>query len=278
MDRKTENGFTLVELLVVIAIIALLMSILMPALAKVKNQAKTAACAAHLHQMGTAALMYTHDNDSYFHKGYVQGGSTRFDHWMVAWEPYYLDGDIRCCPAAPKSKTEIDEQGNVTTHKNPFVAWGIFPSSNTWFKEGHYGSYAINGWVSNPPLGISWMGVATDAENHWRRSDVKGAGIIPLMLDSPWVNAWPYETDIQPEYSDQTYLGMEGIGRFCVNRHDGFVNCVFLDSAVRKIGLKQLWLLKWHQFYDTTYAVTYPVDWSYGTGWMAKFKKYDDAY
>ncbi|GAI11210.1 unnamed protein product, partial [marine sediment metagenome] len=49
---RRANGFTLIELLVVIAIIALLLAILMPALQRVKKQAKAVACQANLHQWG----------------------------------------------------------------------------------------------------------------------------------------------------------------------------------------------------------------------------------
>ncbi len=54
-------GFTLIELLVVISIIAVLMSIMMPALAKVRNQAKKSVCASNFHQVGIVHLAYATD-------------------------------------------------------------------------------------------------------------------------------------------------------------------------------------------------------------------------
>jgi len=52
-----HRGFTLIELLVVIAIIALLMAILMPALRRVKEQAKTVVCRSHLQQWSLCLAM-----------------------------------------------------------------------------------------------------------------------------------------------------------------------------------------------------------------------------
>ncbi|MHC4260869.1 MAG: type II secretion system protein, partial [Planctomycetota bacterium] len=62
MITYKKKGFTLIELLVVIAIIALLMSMLAPALRKAKEQAQAAVCLSNLHQWSIAYKQYYDDN------------------------------------------------------------------------------------------------------------------------------------------------------------------------------------------------------------------------
>jgi prepilin-type processing-associated H-X9-DG protein len=63
----------------------------------------------------------------------------------------------------------------------------------------------------------------------------------------------------------------------CIDRHgNGTMNVVFLDGSVRRVGLKELWTLKWYVGYDTTGAWTtaggvLPEDWP---AWMRGFKDY----
>ncbi len=73
---KKKNAFTLIELLVVISIIALLLSILMPALGKVKKQAKRVVCSSNLHNWGLAFHGYTSDNDNRLLSSYRASSSS----------------------------------------------------------------------------------------------------------------------------------------------------------------------------------------------------------
>ena len=63
--RTRKKGFTLIELLVVIAIIALLLSIVMPALGKAKNYAQRVVCSNGLRQQALGTTLYSAENDSY---------------------------------------------------------------------------------------------------------------------------------------------------------------------------------------------------------------------
>jgi len=63
---------------------------------------------------------------------------------------------------------------------------------------------------------------------------------------------------------------------FCIDRRDGAINVLFMNWSIRKVGLKELWTLKWHRSYDTAGCWTKaggvePDDWP---EWMRNFKDY----
>src|SRR5438046_2864105 len=74
-----RRGFTLVELLVVIGIIAVLVSILLPAMQKAREQAYRVACGSNLHQAYLGLLMYAKDNGNWLPIHYPGGSLTAYD-------------------------------------------------------------------------------------------------------------------------------------------------------------------------------------------------------
>jgi prepilin-type N-terminal cleavage/methylation domain-containing protein len=87
--RKTmkKTGFTLIELLVVIAIIALLMGILMPALSKVKDRAKSIHCVNNVRNLAMAWFMYQDENDNELVHGNIPA-SPKFKEYV---QPYWVE-------------------------------------------------------------------------------------------------------------------------------------------------------------------------------------------
>lgn len=262
---RRGKGFTLIELLVVIAAIALLMAILVPSLQRARRQTKAIVCQSNLRQWGSIFFMYSEDHDSYFHEGFRGMQDATSNWWYPALESYYEIPKIRFCPIATKL-------GSPRGGK--YLAWGPFDGV-------YYGSYGINGWIPNPHPDHAYIITGLmPTKNNWRRNLVAERGNnIPLFFDSRWVNSWPEPTDQPPQYDEELWVLHYGDGmkRFCIDRHPGnAINVLFLDWSVRKVGLKELWTLKWHKNFDTAGPWTIaggvqPEDWP---EWMRRFKDY----
>jgi prepilin-type N-terminal cleavage/methylation domain-containing protein/prepilin-type processing-associated H-X9-DG protein len=253
MDKP--KGFTLIELLVVISIIALLMAILMPTLSRAKELAAEAVCMANLRQWGTAYSMFTSDHDGGFPgQGFIKD------------ESYWENENLLFCPLATK---EFEEGG-----RNPFLAWR--PAYQV---ESRYtGSLGVNQWCG-------WPGSPVEGFNNafWKTADHKGSERIPLFFDCSYIYVCPLYSDTPPAFNGEmpTIAHFGGWGHnpdalkgACIDRHNGLINMLFVDYSVRKVGLKELWYLRWHKRWDETMREQSPPIWPH---WMRNFKDYYTA-
>ncbi len=268
-----RRGFTLIELLVVIAIIAILMAILMPALRRVKEQGKMISCLGTLKQWNLIAAMYTEENDGKF--------------WDSApntpgyWFPRYMDEELKSwkknklwfCPSATKPIT--DEDGVTAPTFNIFNAWGIFTGAEL-SRDGIAGSFGINGYCLIPAsASTTSYESGVSVENGWKTAGGRNAAMVPWWVEALRFDLWPLPTDAPAENEFAAWSG-NLMARCAINRHQGFVNAAFMDWSARKVGIKELWTLKWHKQFDTAGPHTkaggkQPEDWP---EWMSRFKDY----
>jgi prepilin-type N-terminal cleavage/methylation domain-containing protein/prepilin-type processing-associated H-X9-DG protein len=117
--RSTSSrGFTLVELLVVIGIIALLVSILLPALQSARRQANTVKCNSHLRQIGLAFQLYESDNKGMW--------PVAVHHSKHARIPLTHDAEIRWPDMIAKYLQRVTGMtyANLNEYKDGSVIWG----------------------------------------------------------------------------------------------------------------------------------------------------------
>lgn len=291
--QKSLRGFTLIELLVVISIIALLMVILLPALQRVRKQARAVLCQSNLKQWGMSLNIYTED-----HEGYLPGNMVGHESiWLIRGssvtddrldEPRILNPinmeKLACCPMAVRPgsveftsvSSRSSSSGSVSVHidgtvGSTFEAWQVIRPGPPFCS-----SYGFNQWLFESHFG-AFNTFATGRYSYMREAGLnvfplKGRAKIPALLDSIYPWAQPQERDRPPRICG---VG-SGMSCFCIDRHNGYINGLFLDWSVRKVGLKELWTLKWGSEYDTANAWTkaggvQPEQWP---EWMRGFKDY----
>jgi len=242
---KRQQGFTLIELLVVIAIIAVLMGILMPALNKVREQARTTSCLANVRQWALFFNTYVSDNEGKFLSGTEQDG------WWWPWQLPDSQKDWKknktwFCPTAPGTKPIYEADGTTAQSWNIYNSWGIYSDDQGGFsagKNGLNGSYGLNSYLLSTP----------NRPNNWGNFfDVKNASKVPMFMDALRFDLWPQPDNAPKATPFEAWNGNSDMARACIDRHKGYVSSAFADGSTRKVGLKELYVLKWGPNFNTS--------------------------
>ncbi len=179
VERK--RGFTLVELLVVIAIIALLVSILLPALSRAKESAQAVKCVVNQRQMGMIWLMYTERNDEELYI-YKSGWPQLWWLPIIEHENGYVD--VLACPS-------MDRYGFFDSYEADFDYPGSHRGGSRFYApEGVSSARSPNGqyWID---FGYGYsMAIKKDFNNLWNFKSPSRTGLQAEVGSFYW---WNYD-------------------------------------------------------------------------------------
>jgi prepilin-type processing-associated H-X9-DG protein/prepilin-type N-terminal cleavage/methylation domain-containing protein len=235
-----RSGFTLVELLVIVAIIAILIGILLPVLVAGRRSARSTACLANLQQLSHLFQLYLNDNRDRS-IGSWEGHPDLY--WWEALSPYNarVAASLRC-PEAPDSidGTRYTQDGV----EHPYVkgsvdhAWHVASynaAEPQWTIRGDWrGSYGLNSAVYR-----------TATAEQQIKFPPRQAGRMPLIADCTQFTSKIGNPKNGPKTLEEFKLGKGDASDFCIDRHRGAVNVVFLDGHAQHVSLPDLWKLKW---------------------------------
>jgi prepilin-type N-terminal cleavage/methylation domain-containing protein/prepilin-type processing-associated H-X9-DG protein len=213
--QPQRRAFTLIELLVVIAIIGILASLLLPALARAKEKAKTIKCINNLRQVTLATLMYGSEFNDYIVLFYDDARPTPADAWWnpgsvgMLWHdalrPYMTTTNVIACPS-------------IAPQTNYYGAFGIAMNHPD-----------IGGWRSNPDK-LTAIKIPSDTVPY------ADAGFIAnpternpdLWVEKPGMQQFYYRTPRNTGYYDDD-------PERAFNRHNGRCDAGFADGHVAGI-------------------------------------------
>jgi prepilin-type N-terminal cleavage/methylation domain-containing protein/prepilin-type processing-associated H-X9-DG protein len=200
---RSGAGFTLIELLVVVAIIAILASMVLPALARAKAMSTAATCLNNLKQWGVATQMYALENEDFLPPdGSVTGNSTN-----NAW---YID--------LPKTL-------------------GIAPCTEMpWYSDSS-ASLGKSIWIcpSNPRVSVQTSHMLF---HYCLNENINGTGkasrsVRLSSISRPSKAVWLFDSKNQPPCGSVNFVG--------TNTHNEAAQMVFLDGHASRINRRAVW-------------------------------------
>ncbi len=155
---KKKAGFTLVELLVVVSIIAILAGMLLPALARAREQARRINCMSNLRQLGVACHMYATDWAEKFPFASATYSSSPGICRLLVKLSYIDNGGIFVCPSAKDTILSVTKGTDPTTLATANVSY-YYNSNTTGLVESDL--------ATSPMWADQWTGTAwASTDNH----------------------------------------------------------------------------------------------------------------
>jgi prepilin-type N-terminal cleavage/methylation domain-containing protein/prepilin-type processing-associated H-X9-DG protein len=223
MLMRRKNGFTLVELLVVIAIIALLLSILMPALGRVREQGRKVKCALFQKQIGLAFALYAQTNKDYFPPDWQDFASGGMNGKWYVWDQYLIGDSFVNNRFSSTGTFELykfrTKMFNCPSNKHP-----NYPGLGTAGPR-HYGMNMFICWDTGPYSGFDFT------KPYWSRkmTSVKQPSVRVLVADVQKGKDGDYQTGNVCLVEVGAYDIWRGLP---YDLHGGKVNILYVDGHV----------------------------------------------